>query len=475
MNLQRLRAATWCLTLVPLFAIAVACSSSSSSSGAPDSGPSCSTRPATGTLPADVEAIVKVRCDNCHSNPPTNHAPFPLVTYADFSQSDPLAPYAGQPIWQVVGTVIQPNANPHMPFGTAPQLTSQQLQTLTQWSQGCGLPGPGAETGDAATSGANVLIADQYNNRVIEVTRAGRIVWSFGDGSSTPGPTSVVAPNDAERLPNGQTLISGTGTGAGTEPACPADGGACTDNRVFIVDDASGKIVWQYGPSELSAPVAAVLVPTASGPHVLITDQGNQRVIEVDEGAVDAGAANPIVWQFPPAGDASAAQTLNNPNNAERLANGDTLIADEGGNRVIEVSNAGSIVWQFPATISTTALSGPAFASRLPSGDTLIADSNNNRILQVTQALEASVVYSTANRNPQNPTPLPTRAVQLANGDILISDQLNDQVIEIDSTPAHAIVFSYGQLGVAGAGAGQLNGPYDAKAVGDYTGLTPPM
>jgi hypothetical protein len=65
--------------------------------------------------------------------------------------------------------------------------------------------------------------------------------------------------------------------------------------------------------------------------------------------------------------------------------------------------------------------------------------------------------------------------VQLANGDILISDQLDDQVIEIDSTPAHAIVFSYGQLGVAGAGAGQLNGPYDAKAVGDYTGLTPPM
>jgi hypothetical protein len=452
---------------------------SSDGSTGDDSGPHCASRPAAGTLPADVAAIIATKCDTCHSSPPKNHAPFPIENYTDVNATDPYAPYTGQPIWEVIGTVIQPNATPHMPFGNAPQLSAQQLQTLTQWSQNCGLPA--GSTGADGGAGGNILVADQYNNRVIEVTRAGDIVFSFGDGSSTPGPTSVVAPNDAERLPNGRTLISGTG---GPEPTCPNmdggaccpnDGGVCADNRVIIVDDATGSIVWQYGPTELSSPVAAVLVPTSGGPHILITDQGNNRVIEVDEAAVDAGASNPIVWQFPPLADASAAQMLSTPNSAERLANGNTLIADEGGNRVIEVQNDGAIVWQYPTTIDPTVLSQPAFASRLPNGNTLIADSMNNRILEVTQGLVATVLYSTAMRNPMNPTPLPTRAVRLANGDTLIADQGNDQVIEIDSTPAHDIVFSYGQLGIFGNAPGQLSSPYDAKVVGDFTGLTPPM
>ena len=67
----------------------------------------------------------------------------------------------------------------------------------------------------------NVLIADQFNNRVIEVDGLGHIVWSFGNGSSVPGPTSVVAPNDAERLPSGKKLKPdevGSGTFTITNP-----------------------------------------------------------------------------------------------------------------------------------------------------------------------------------------------------------------------------------------------------------------
>jgi hypothetical protein len=36
------------------------------------------------------------------------------------------------------------------------------------------------------------------------------------------------------------------------------------------------------------------------------------------------------------------------------------------------------------------------------------------------------------------------------------------------------IVFSQGHIQVDGAGFDQLNAPYDAKVVGDFTGLTPP-
>ncbi len=69
--------------------------------------------------------------------------------------------------------------------------------------------------------------------------------------------------------------------------------------------------------------------------------------------------------------------------------------------------------------------------------------------------------------------PLPTRAVMLRDGNILISDQFNDQVIEINKHKQ--IVFAQGRIQADGAGFNRLNAPYDAKVMGDYTGLTPPF
>jgi hypothetical protein len=325
-----------------------------------------------------------------------------------------------------------------------------------------------ADAGDGAAP-AHVVIADQFNNRVIEVDKQGNIVWHFGDGTSTAGPTSIVAPNDEERLPNGNTLIAGTGAPQNSEPSCTGAMG-CPDNRVLIVNMA-GNIVWQYGQAGmagsganmLNTPVCAVMLPNG---NVLITDQANERVIEVT-------MAMTVAWTFPPAGSDGGATALNNPNSAERLANGNTLIADENNNRVIEVDMGGNIVWQYPQTPDPMMLSGAAFASRLANGNTLITDSNNNRILEVTSTFTVAWSYVTNMRAGSNATPLPTRAVRLANGDTLISDQFNHQVIEIDN--AMNIVWSYGQLNMMGSMPGQLNGPYDAKVVGDFTGLTPPQ
>jgi hypothetical protein len=423
---------------------------------------SCATPPTTGAFPADVAAVLADKCQTCHASPPINHAPFPLLTYADTQQADSLC--SGVPIWQAMHYVIQPNSVPHMPYGNAPQLTSAEFATLDGWLTGCAVPA----SGDGGVT--NTVIADQFNNRVIEVDPQGNIVWTFGNGDSVPGPHSVVAPNDAERLPNGETLISGTGTGAGTEPACPADGGGCPDNRVLVVG-SDGGIAWEYDDDGgLSSPVCSVMLPSG---NILITDQGNQRIIEVTP-------QKAIAWQYLPVDDGGP--ELNNPNSAERLANGDTLIADENNNRVLEINDAGAIQWQYTTTPDAGPLQTVAFASRLPNGNTLITDSGNNRILEVTQAGAVVWSYYTASRSTSSTAPTidggssepnPTRAVRLANGDTLISDQFNDQVIEVTSTGE--TVSTYGMLNNPGAGAGQLNGPYDAKRVGDYTGLTPPQ
>ena len=323
-----------------------------------------------------------------------------------------------------------------------------------------------AQGNDFNTRG-NILIADQYNNRVLEVNPDNhRVVWRFGNGSSVAGPHATVGPNDLQRV-GFLTLVAGTGVPAGAEPTCP---NGCADNRVMLVDP-SGNIIWHYGkagvtgsgPDQLNTPVQNTWLPNF---HILITDQGNMRVIEV---TLD----KKIVWQYGQTGVAGdGANQLNNPNSAELLKNGHILIADESNNRVIEVTRNHKIVWSYGCA-TCSELNGAAFASRLPNGNTLISDSNNNRILEVTHDKNVVLTYYTNMQPNSISAPLPTRAVRLRNGNTLISNQNDMQVIEID--PKQNIVWSQGQIAVPGTGFDMLNGPYDAKVIGDYTGLTPPF
>ena len=46
-------------------------------------------------------------------------------------------------------------------------------------------------------SRGNILIADQFNNRVIEVDSIGKIVWQFGLGPADFSPASIIGVNDA--------------------------------------------------------------------------------------------------------------------------------------------------------------------------------------------------------------------------------------------------------------------------------------
>ena len=210
---------------------------------------------------------------------------------------------------------------------------------------------------------------------------------------------------------------------------------------------------------------------------MLITDQANERVIEVNR-------AKDIVWQYGTTGViGNGPEQLNNPNCAELLENGHILICDENNNRAIEVTHAGQIVWQYGSGDPNIndPVSGVAFASRLKQGHTLITDANHARVVEIDRDQNVVWEYFTntdADSNPRGGTgPLPTRAVRLSNGHTLISDQYNHRVIEINR--AKRIVRTFGKINVLGYDAhdvanGGLNSPYDAKRIGDYTGLTPP-
>jgi len=333
----------------------------------------------------------------------------------------------------------------------------------------------------------NTLIADQFNNRVIEVDRTGKIVWQFGLGPADFSPASIIGTNDAQRVGE-LTLMAGTGTPGGQPeaPNCTSPNG-CPDNRVLLVD-RFGNIVWQYGqfgitgsgPNQLNVPVQNTWLPNR---HVLITDQANERIIEVDV------ATKQIVWQYGTTGVAgNGPNQLNNPNCAELLESGHVLVCDENNNRAFEVKRTpplgGEIVWQYGSGDPNTnePLSGVAFASRLENGHTLITDSNHSRIVEIDQNKHVVWEYFTCSgagcNLPRGTGPLPTRAVRLKNGHTLISDQYNHRVIEVNH--AKNIVRTFGKLDAIGYNAdsvasGGLNSPYDAKRIGDYTGITSPF
>src|SRR6516225_9069875 len=110
----------------------------------------------------------------------------------------------------------------------------------------------------------DILISDQFNNRVIEIDPRGNIVWQFGRGPNDLTAKSPIGVNDAQRVGT-STLVSGTGTPSGVIPQAP-DG--AVDNRVMLVDP-NGRIIWQYGQfgqtgdgfNLLSTPVQSTWLP----------------------------------------------------------------------------------------------------------------------------------------------------------------------------------------------------------------------
>src|SRR5947209_19549161 len=78
----------------------------------------------------------------------------------------------------------------------------------------------------------NILITDQFNNRVIEIDKAGNIVWQFGNGPGDTSANAIAGTNDAERV-GSLTLMSGTGVPPGATNKCKK--GYCYNHVLLVV------------------------------------------------------------------------------------------------------------------------------------------------------------------------------------------------------------------------------------------------
>jgi outer membrane protein assembly factor BamB len=131
--------------------------------------------------------------------------------------------------------------------------------------------------------------------------------------------------------------------------------------------DRDKKVVWTYAskcPQVLGCERLA-------GGNTLVAEQGPCRAVEVD-----------------PAGKVVRATPLTTTEkgyhlqvrNAHKLANGNVLAAHEGEGAVREVTPEGKVVWEFAKVDNT------GEALRLANGNTLVAGGTQKRVIEVTPA-----------------------------------------------------------------------------------------
>lgn len=218
------------------------------------------------------------------------------------------------------------------------------------------------------TRAGNVLIADTTNDRVIEVSRDGRIVFttdslSGGTGTLSDG-THLSYPNNAIELDSGDLLVTDRNR-----------------NR-FLVLARDGAVRWEYGDN-IEHPHNAELL--ANG-NFLVADSDSNKILEISPD-------RKLVWSY---GDGSDAM-LSWPRHARRLDSGNTLITDSKNSRVIEITPDGRIVWEFKVPY----FSKFYYAEKLANGNVLIADQQAHRVLEVDPA--GSIVWMFRNYLYPNP------------------------------------------------------------------------
>jgi len=226
------------------------------------------------------------------------------------------------------------------------------------------------------------------------------------------------------------------------------------DSEIILLHNDTELALWIYDASDLGGLNFAHNADLLDE-EMIISDTGNDRVliVEATNGIYSEGPDFQTVWNS----DDDASFSLDYPNDANFLSNGNLLITDRDRHRVIEVNrDTGAIVWQFGVTNQSgnddTHLNGPHNADRLSDGNTIIADSNNNRVLEVDSA--GGIVWE---YDPSGGDGLswPRDADVLDNGNVLIADSWNGRVVEVNESGDEVWEYSISVIGT-------MSQPYEA-------------
>ena len=126
---------------------------------------------------ANVEPIVRAQCLGCHSDPPINGAPFPLVTFQDTQ----LNTSSGQVIHEQMGVRALQATTPNPPAGY-PNLTDNEVLIIRRWSETGAMQGtPLINIGGAIDGGVAGPDGGVPVGPLVEASSASLIQDGFGE------------------------------------------------------------------------------------------------------------------------------------------------------------------------------------------------------------------------------------------------------------------------------------------------------
>ncbi|HEY9765050.1 MAG TPA: hypothetical protein V6C82_01740, partial [Chroococcales cyanobacterium] len=250
----------------------------------------------------------------------------------------------------------------------------------------------------------NTLVVDAGNHRVVEIDIQKNIVWQYGNSANRLGSgqgsgiNQLSEPSCAIGLPGGNILLVDSG-----------------NLRVLEVDPMR-QLVWHYRPAAVKGGLAVkdpILVARLENGRTLIG--GRQSLVEVDadlrahwdyhpykekeENKESDGSPEGIARVVPKAEETKKIGLPPPPNLPESF-----LMIDRNANRIVEVDRKHQIVWQFTGLAGgdKNRLFHPHSTARLPSGNTLVADTGNHRVVELR---DNGVVWQFGRKGEQGNTP----------------------------------------------------------------------
>jgi hypothetical protein len=309
-----------------------------------------------------------------------------------------------------------------------------------------GPPGGLRPGSDPSVLPGPILIADRDNNRLVQVSPSGQVLWRFpAPGDLAPG-ESFKLPDDAFFSPDGREVIV-----------------TQEDNFVIsVIDIARRRIVYRYGhagvpgsePGYLHNPDDALLTPSGD---ILTADIKNCRLLVIRPPAHrplrQLGQTGSCVHEL--------GSSYGSPNGAFPMSNGDMAITEINGNWLDVLSPQGRALH----AIHPPGFSYPSDTNEVRPGLFLSADYTSPGAIETfTGNGTLRWRYAPTGRGALDQ---PSLALPLPNRDIVANDDKNDRVIVIDPR-TNRIVWQYGHTRVPGAGGGFLSNP-------DGVDLSPPF
>ena len=259
-----------------------------------------------------------------------------------------------------------------------------------------------------------ILFSDNMgwgSQRIVEVDREGRVVWSYDIPSEWTKMTVVL---DVSRLESGNTLFSIDAVG------------------VFEVNP-EGDLVWSMKMLEASHDVDRLangntLVVDGFAPH------GQKHVTEYSPDGEVVWSFDGAALDYAPLNEVENEGWLHVPG-AERLEDGTTMITVRNLNRVIAVKEDGTLAWEVKLAESTSVTGQPFFSKRPHDAEftgkgTILVPTHGPGVVVEIDIATGQHVWSWDAKVSIKGAQGPRDANRLSNGNTLIT--LGNRIVEVN-------------------------------------------